>query len=202
MARIPAGRTRTGKVSGGVWTRVRVIRVLKRAYRAGRDLSWTAVVGGRGELRRAAFAAVRRRLFGSWDRALHAAGLHAGDIARYRSWDRTEVVAELRELAADGERLSSGRMRREDPGLHAAAVRYFGSWPGALRRAGVSVEKARERRRWTAERVLAALRKRRRRGEGLSGTVVRREDPALYGAAVRYWGGFRAAREAALGGAA
>lgn len=174
--------------------------MLKKAYRAGRDVSWSAAVARRGELRRAALAAVRPGLFGSWDRALHAAGLHADDIARYRTWDRATVVAELRELAADGAPLASGMVRREDPGLHAAAVRHFGSWSAALRRASISPERVRLRRRWSKAGVLSALGTRLQQGRSVSGTAVRRDDPALYGAACRHFGSYRLARETATGG--
>ena len=35
---------------------------------------------------RAAFASLQPRLFGSWDRALHGAGLDADEVNRYRKW--------------------------------------------------------------------------------------------------------------------
>jgi hypothetical protein len=88
-------------------------------------------------------------------------------------------------------------MQKEDPGLHAAAVRHFGSYDAALRRAGIKPEEVRRRRSWTKDLVLAGIRAARRGGSGLTDSAMRRGDPALYGAAVRLFGSFTAARERA-----
>jgi len=150
------------------WTRQRIIGVIKHARRAGRDLHWSAVTRRRDELARAAFASLQPRLFGRWDRALHAAGLDADDVSCYRTWDRNTVVFELRARQRDGEALNSAALQQEDAPLHAAAVRYFES-----------------------------LRKAKRRGTHLSDSAMRGQYPALYGAAVRLFGSFPAARTAA-----
>src|SRR6185436_19917916 len=107
------------------WTKPLIIQMIKQAKRKGDDLHWSAVTRRRDELGRAAFASLQPRLFGSWDRALNAAGLDADEIARYRKWDRDSVVYELRSRASDGEALNSGAIQRDDSGLHAAAVRHF-----------------------------------------------------------------------------
>ena len=179
------------------WTKKRIIAVIKRAKRAGHDLHWGAVTRGRDELARAAFAAVQPRLFGRWDRALHAAGLDADDVARYRTWDRNTVAFELRLRASDHEPLSSGLLQRDDPGLHAAAVRYFGSYDKALRAARLDPSTVRLRKAWTPTRVIKALRKYAREGGSLSDSSIRTQAPALYGAAVRLFKTFTAARRAA-----
>src|SRR5213082_1273044 len=106
------------------WTKPQIIRLIKQARREGADLHWSAVTKRRDELGRAAFASLQERMFGSWDRALHAAGLDADEISRYRKWDRNTIVAELKERFSDEEALNSGALQREDPGVHAAAVRH------------------------------------------------------------------------------
>jgi hypothetical protein len=105
------------------WNKKRIIALIKQARREGQDLHWGAVTRRRDELGRAAFAALQPRLFGKWDRALHAAGLDADEIACYRSWDKNTVAFEIRARAQADEPLSSGALQKEDPGLHAAAVR-------------------------------------------------------------------------------
>lgn len=129
------------------WTRQRIIALIKLARRKEQDLHWSAVVTRRDELGRAAFAALQKRLFGSWARALHAAGLHADEISLYRAWDRHEVTWELRARRAEREALNSGDVQKDDPALHAAAVRHFESFDRALRAAGISPKKVRKRRR-------------------------------------------------------
>ena len=179
------------------WNKAVIIRLIKDARRKGDDLHWSAVTARRDELAKAAFASLQPRLFGSWDRALHAAGLDADEVNRYRKWTRETITFELRQRYRDHEPLNSGSIQRSDPGLHAAAVRHFKSYDDALRSAKIDPAKVRERRSWKKEDVLRALKHSQRAGKPLSDTAVRKEHPALYGAAVRLFGSFTAARTAA-----
>jgi hypothetical protein len=179
------------------WTKARIITLIKAARRRGDDLFWSAVTARRDELGKAAFAALQPRLFGKWQRALHAAGLDADDIARYRHWDRHSIGFELKSRARDGEALSSGALQTQDPGLHAAAVRHFGAYDAALRAAGLDPMKFRERRSWNRKQVLKDIQRVARTGSSVADSQVRREMPALYGAAIRLFGTFTAARKAA-----
>lgn len=178
------------------WSKQRIISMIKQAKRAGEDLHWGAVTRRKDDLARAAFAALQRRLFGRWDRALHAAGLDADDVARYRTWDRNTVVFELKSRAQDDEPVSSGALQKDDPGLHAAAIRYFQNFDDALRAARLDPSKHRQRRNWTRDEVIRDLRHFASNGRRVSDTAIRRENSALYGAAVRIFGTFTAARKA------
>jgi hypothetical protein len=114
------------------WNKQLIIQLIKKAKRSGEDLHWSAVTRRRDELGKAAFASLQGRLFGSWDRALQAAGLDAAEVSRYRRWDRHSITAELKQRFRDGDALNSGALQREDPGIHAAAVRHFGTYDAAL----------------------------------------------------------------------
>lgn len=130
------------------WTKARVISVIKSARRRGSDLSWTAVISGRDRvLRCAAFVAVQKRMFGSWPRALQASGTDDEDARRYQRWDKTVVVAELKQRYADGESMNSRAVQLDNAPLHAAAIRYFGSFDKALRAAKLNPAKLRKRSR-------------------------------------------------------
>jgi hypothetical protein len=129
------------------WSKQAIIALIKTARRQGEDLHWSAVTARRDELARAAFASLQPRLFGGWDRALHAAGLDADEVSRYRKWDRNSVVFDLRALAADKEPVNSGAVQRDDAGLHAAAVRHFGKYDKALAAARMNPRDVRKRRR-------------------------------------------------------
>jgi len=179
------------------WNKAAIIGLIKEARRKGEDLHWSAVTTRGDELAKAAFASLQPRLFGSWDRALHAAGLDADEVNRYRKWSRETIVFELKQRHRDREPLNSGAIQREDPGLHAAAVRHFSSYDGALRAAKVDPQKVRERRSWTRDEVVRGLKQAQRSGKPLSDSAVRRDHPALYGAAVRLFGSFTSARSAA-----
>src|SRR3954469_1254094 len=157
------------------WTKQRIIRILKDSKRKGIELHWSAVTRRGDELARAAFAAIQPRLFGKWDRALHAAGLDADDVVMYRAWDKSSVVFELRARAQVGEALNSGGLQKDDPGLHAAAIRYFGSYPAALRAAKFNPARLRERRTWDKQSVVDALKRSHKRG-AVADTEVRSAD--------------------------
>jgi hypothetical protein len=179
------------------WTKQRIIALIKQARRKGDDLHWSAVTQRDDEVGRAAFASLQPRLFGRWDRALHAAGLDADEVSRYRKWDGNTIAFELKSRAQAEEPLSSGAVQQDDPGLHAAAVRHFGSYDRALLAAKIDPSRVRQRRSWDAKQVIRALKAARRNGAHLSDSAVRRSDPALYGASVRLFGSFTTARKAA-----
>jgi hypothetical protein len=179
------------------WTKRRIIALIKQARRAGDELHWSAVTRRGDELTRAAYASLQRRLFGRWPRALHAAGLDADEVTRYHAWDRNRVLFELRARRRDGDALNSAGLQEDDPALHAAAVRYFGTYERALRAAHVDPARVRMRRRWSREQVIRELKKAHRRGWRISASHIRRKDPALHGASLRIFGSFVAARRAA-----
>jgi hypothetical protein len=179
------------------WTRAAIIKLLKESKRVGHKLHWSAVTKRRDELGKAAFAALQPRLFGKWDRALREAGLDADKINRYRKWNKRSVVAELRSRLRKSQGLNSGALQRHDPGLHAAAVRHFDGYDQALRAAKIDPSKIRQRRIWAKFDVIRTIRQVRRSGKSLSDSFIRRDQPALYGAAVRLFGSFSAARSKA-----
>jgi hypothetical protein len=128
------------------WTKQRVIAEIKQARKKNQDLNWASVTQRRDDLGKAAFAAIQGRLFGAWERALAAAGIDADDVSRYRRWSKNTIIYELKARVADGDDLNSGSVQRDDPGLHAAALRYFGSYDDALRAAKINPNKIRKRK--------------------------------------------------------
>ncbi|HTW94479.1 MAG TPA: hypothetical protein VMD30_06790 [Tepidisphaeraceae bacterium] len=179
------------------WTKPGIVALIKKAHARGEDLHWSAVTERRDELGKAAFAALQPRLFGRWSAALAAAGLDVRQVSRYRRWGRREIVDELKSRAKNRRPLNSGAIQEEDPGLHAAAVRHFGSYDQALKGASIDPTQVRRRRTWSRGQVLAAIKGHHRARKSLADSAVRRESPALYGAAVRLFGAFTTARDAA-----
>ena len=86
-------------------------------------------------------------------------------------------------------------MQKEDPGLHAAAVRHFGSYDNALRAAKVDPAKIRRRQRWSKEEVSKQL-KAFTRKHTLTDAALRTHAPALYGAVLRFYKSVAGARAA------
>jgi hypothetical protein len=126
-----------------------------------------------------------RRHFGSWRRAVEAAGFECSR----RRWSQGVILFEIKRRIANGSSLHSN-----DPNninLAAAAARHFGSWQVALKAAGYG----RLRRQWSQELVLAEIKQRLETGASL-----RSDEPAntkLAGAATRHFGSWNAARQAA-----
>ncbi len=179
------------------WSKELIVQTIKAAKKKGEDLNWSAVTSRKDELGKAAFASLQPRLFGRWEAALEAAGLDAGDVARYRKWDEQGIVTSLRDRAKGNKPMNSGGLQADDPGLHAAAVRHFGSYDNALLAAKVDPNSVRRRRTWSKDEVVKSLKQLDKKGERLSDSVIRKNEPALYGAAVRLFGNFTNAREAA-----
>ena len=192
-----AGVDYAGIVRRPRWTKAGIVKLIKEAAKASQPLHWSAITKRRDELGKAAFASLQPRLFGSWDRALHAAGLDAEDVNRYRKWTRESVASRLRARNRDAGAMNSGAVQRDDPGLHAAAVRHFAGYDQALRAAKLDPDKVRQRKVWDRADVVAGLKASKKASRHLSDSALRREQPALYGAAVRLFGSFTAAREAA-----
>lgn len=177
------------------WTKPQIIRLIKQAKRDGSDLNWSAVTKRGDQLGRAAFASLQPRLFGSWDRALHGAGLDADDVSQYRKWHKDSIIVELKGRYREQDLLNSGAVQKEDPGLHAAAVRHFGSYDNALRAAKVDPAKIRRRKRWSKEEIAKQIKAFARKHE-LTDAELRAHAPALYGAVLRLYKSVAGARGA------
>lgn len=122
-----------------VWTRARIIARIRELHTQGADLSWR-YISSHVDPQMAA-AAVKKIHFGSWRRALEAAGLDYDTIRRYRDWDSERVLKSVRERHQKGKSLNAKNMQRQDITLLTAARRRYPSWPHALSAAGLDYEK-------------------------------------------------------------
>ena len=84
-------------------------------------------------------AACAHRYFGSWRRAVQAAGLDHERMRESRVWTRQRILRTIQELAAEGRPLGWAFIEEHEPGIYRAARRKenFGSWAQALEAAGV-----------------------------------------------------------------
>ena len=114
------------------WTAEGVVEEIRALARDGSDLSWSGVAEGRQSL-----AAAARARFGSWRAGLAAAGLSEVAGRRQRRWDRHAVVAAVLQRASLGLGMSASCVERDDASLIGAARRHLGSWPRALKAAGI-----------------------------------------------------------------
>ncbi len=177
------------------WTKERIVAAIQDAHRKGDDLSWTSVTKSKKHSA-LAYAAIRDNQFGSWDKALEAAGLPAAGVRRYEAWDDEKITRRIKERAREGKPLNSKSMQDEDSKLFNAALNYFGGWDKALQAAGISPEKVYKRRRWNSDLIKKEIKSLHKKGEDLAAPNMRKNHSSLYSAACKYFGTWTAAREA------
>ncbi|HOJ20542.1 MAG TPA: hypothetical protein PLY56_03330 [Armatimonadota bacterium] len=127
------------------WTKAKIIERIQELHRQEVDLSWRNISTKVDPA--LAAAAVRANRFGSWRAALEAAGLNYDEIRRYREWDESLVIDEVRELAEAGEPLNSRDVQEHTPPLFHAARRRFENWDSTLEAAGLDADRIRKRPR-------------------------------------------------------
>ena len=118
------------------WTREEILLRIRELNAQGHDL-----LDPRFKTRHRALylAACAHRYFGSWKRAIEAAGLDHEQMRENRVWTRARILRTIQELAAQNKPLGWAFVEEHEPGIYRAARRTenFGSWAGALRAAGV-----------------------------------------------------------------
>jgi hypothetical protein len=184
------------EVAGFDYDRVRLVRA---PYKRGelltilRNIAAEAPETTLAELHKHQAVEAWKREFGSIEDAARAAGL--------RDWptrllspllSADEVTAALRKRHRNGRALYSSAALDEDRRLHNSALRHFGSWADALRASGLPEAAIRapiwSSEHWTREEVLGALRARKRSGQSMSPSALRRDDESLYAAAKAHLG--------------
>lgn len=91
--------------------------------------------------------------FGSWSKALEAAGEDANRIRHTVPRDAEQIVTAIREMAAAKVSLRDYSVRRQDRALYAAAQKQFGSWRNALKASGVEETGIGPNSRWSRDDV-------------------------------------------------
>jgi hypothetical protein len=130
-------------------------------------------------------ATAAQRRFGSWGRAVRAAGL------RYKArkqWDWRRVIKEIQTRQQKG--LPLRNLWKHDGKLFAACYVYFGGVDPALAAAGVECPSP---RKWNRDRVLQVIRDLSQQGLA----PLQKDHPSLYLAARRYFGSWEQATLAA-----
>jgi hypothetical protein len=84
-------------------------------------------------------AACAHRYFGSWRRAIQAAGLDYECMREGRVWTRARIISTIQRMAREGNPMGWAQVETGCPGIYRAARRKenFGSWHNALLAAGV-----------------------------------------------------------------
>lgn len=180
------------------WSNETIIQEIRDLHARGVDLSFRAMALSHHNAM--VYAAIRPKYFGSWKAALEAAGLESEEIYRYRSWEETDILEEIRRLKSEGADLSSKSMDENSNRLIATARRRFGNWGRALERAGINYDEIRRRKRWTRETLVEGILELKRQGIPLITPEVKRANPSLFAAACKkhFFGTWKKALKAAL----
>jgi hypothetical protein len=155
-----------------IWTKQRVIEQLQAAYPRKQERVW----------RDACLATAAKRYFKDRTNALRAAGFRVPRPKPQPRWTWQRVLAAI--LVRHQRGLPLNTAWRKEPSLYYGARNHFGSWTQALAVAGLG----RQKRVWTKQTVVEAVRDRHRRG--LTLRAVWKDDPALHNAAKKLCGGW------------
>ncbi len=119
------------------WNREEILQRIREMHGQGHDLLDPKF---KIKNRSLYLAACAHRYFGSWRRAVSAAGLDHEEMRESRVWTRTRILRTIQELSDEGRPLGWAYIEEHEPGIYRAARRKenFGSWAGALQAAGVA----------------------------------------------------------------
>jgi hypothetical protein len=177
------------------WPRQRVIRLIKRLYRRGVDLSSQNVTMKYPRLMGGA-----RMAFKTWRKAIEAADIDYSAVAKRPNmvrWSKKLIITRIQERVREGLRINVAIVKCEDNNLYVAALRHFKHWSEAVEAAGFSYWEVREDRWWTPQLVILEIKRRAHMGESISLLDVRTENSGLYCGAKRCYGSWKQAVEAA-----
>lgn len=173
------------KPSSRIWSRAKIVAVIRELHDQGVDLSPTAIQKSHSAL----FSSARSRShFGTWRAAIVAAELDYDQIKRLQQrWSRESILDQIRDCHAAGEELLHPDFKARHRSLYLAACahRYFGSWRRAVETAGLNHETMREERVWTRARIERTIRDLASQNQPLSWSKVESKCPGIYRAARR-----------------
>jgi len=129
--------------------------------------------------------------FGTWDKALSAAGICPSTVRLRERWSKEKIIKKIHSIRLKG-KTTSKELRQYHEGLVQACGRHFGSWTAALAAANI-VPNAR-RGAWTRSKIIYALREQEAKKEPFS-----KLPPSLQRGASRLFGSWKAALRSAFG---
>jgi hypothetical protein len=129
-----AGVTMATTQSPDRWSPGRILGIIRSLARRRRPMRSDEVKRRYGPL-----VAAARRCFGSWAKAVIAAGVDPARLQRSVSWSRERIIESILTRALNNEPLASRSVRPRS--LADAGVRHFGSWHKALIAAGLDPDR-------------------------------------------------------------
>jgi hypothetical protein len=128
--------------------------------------------------------------WGTWAKALRAAGIDPALARVRRLWTAAAVVKAIRK---HGRLVGYRDMKGLDSGLLLAGGKHFGSWRAAVEAAGFPYPTRNPPRKWPRERVLEEIHRRAWTGLSIRNTEIQKECRGLGEAGRREFGSWRCA---------
>lgn len=160
------------------WTKDKIISVIRWRYRNDRELSCLWM-----ERNCVILWGIADFYFGSWKDAIIAAGLDYNEVRKQPKWSKEILIEEIQRLYTEGCDLSHTHMQDIKSRVYYSAVDIFGSWKKALQAAGINSEDFHVREKWSVEKVINRIKKRRAAGKDLNWMALFEDDYALLKAA-------------------
>ena len=138
--------------------------------------------------------------FGTWDTALHYAGINLRRRTTESAHSDQDVLRTIRYLCRNGYNLTAHHNLKRDRRLYEAAREHFGTWRRALCAAGINTQHANlppHVRRLSKPQIIEAIQHRHHAGLSLSWAVICLENRALAHAAKNRFRSWRQALAAA-----
>lgn len=209
---IAAGITPQRAIRAERWQPVTVLNAIRRLAKQKRPLTLAEV-----EKRHGSMVSAARRFYGSWPKAVIAAGVDPGKFRCVVAWSRERIIEGILIRALNNEPLGPRTAPRS---LVDAGKRVFGTWAAAKAAAGVSsaIEEGRaiggeedlrlgaeveaagphkQRTPWTSSQICTSIVARLHQGRRMNATAVYDENNELYHAAIRRYGSWSNALSAA-----
>lgn len=133
--------------------------------------------------------AAAQRIFGCWKYAIEACGIDYLKVRKYRQWNKTRVIEEIKLLAKKREPLNSIYIQIKRKPLYMAALKRFKSWSNAMRAAGMDYSKHRLRRFLTKAQIKEEILKLWESGFDLAYPNMRKRRQWLLANAMKKLGG-------------
>lgn len=153
-----------------------------------------------------AFMGRAERLFGTWQKAVEYAGINYEKVRKTKRWSKEKIKSEIMKREKSGIPLNAGEVKRDDNKLFCAGIKYFGSWGGAIRAAGLKYSRIIKQQKgvkrefgeggsWSAEIIKQEIMNKHKKGERLNSYYIQINESRLFYAACEYFGGWKSAIE-------
>ncbi len=178
-----------------MWSKEKIIAKILERQTNGLRINGAAVYQEDLGLYRAAQKWFGRKGYG---RALRKAGINPHDINPLTIWTKKKLIWTIldlceRNIPLDSTNLCSIGQRTVITG----GAYLFGSWPNAIKAAGLDYEKVRRLKSWSKRKVVKAVRRLADQGLKLNSEFMKRYDCSLWGVGKFYFGSWKNCLQAA-----